>query len=219
MPVDYSKEIEYALLASKGKKREAARILGWAKSTFQDRLNKHPELIERYCSRLISDPIQHEADLINSANQSINGLSTYYDYVDDETGERKRGWIKSKRTVQPFDNTAFIIEAFKSELPRANPSFINPLTVDTNLCHMITLTDLHVGMYAWHEETGSDWDLNLAYKTATNAIEHLASELFLDLVRDDDILERYFKNITGIVLEPSQGNSKYFDVIQWEFTK
>lgn len=172
--MDYKQQIESALIESRGKKREAARILGWAKSTFFYRLEKHPDLIEKHCSRLINDPIQHEADLINSANQSINGLSTYYDYIDDETGERKRGWIKSKRTAQLVDNTASIIEAFKSDLPRVEPYKITPARDDDNLCHMITITDLHVGMYAWHEETGSDWDLNLAYNTATKAVEHLA---------------------------------------------
>jgi hypothetical protein len=33
-----------------------------------------------------------------------------------------------------------------------------------------TITDLHVGMYSWAEETGADWDLEICYKLITNAV-------------------------------------------------
>ena len=175
--MDYGNQIEDALIASSGIKREAARSLGWAWSTFKDRIAKHPELTEKYCSNLIHDPVSHEAEILNKSDASVWGLSTYYDYTDDETGERKRGWIKTKRNAKPeVDNVQTIIEAMRSELLRFEPFEAMPLQADYDLCHMITITDLHVGMYAWHEETGNDWDLSLAYETATKSVEYLARQ-------------------------------------------
>lgn len=47
--------------------------------------------------------------------------------------------------------------------------------------------------------------------------EGLTTESFIDLVNDDDILSRYFKNIKSILLEPRKDNAKYNDVIAWTF--
>lgn len=39
--------------------------------------------------------------------------------------------------------------------------------------------DLHVGAYAWNQETGSDWDVDIACKRAANAIDDVCAELTL----------------------------------------
>jgi len=53
------------------------------------------------------------------------------------------------------------IEALKDDIPRITPSVTPPAGLDSLLnCYVIT--DYHMGMLAWHEETGADWDLKIA---------------------------------------------------------
>jgi hypothetical protein len=54
-----------------------------------------------------------------------------------------------------------VVEAFKTELPRAEPAPA-PKPGNTNLLNQYTVTDLHFGMLSWKEETGSDYDLKIA---------------------------------------------------------
>ena len=61
------------------------------------------------------------------------------------------------------------VEALKAELPKYKPVSCKA-TVVTNLATVYTITDAHVGMKAWGKETGSDWDLDIAEQTITDAV-------------------------------------------------
>ncbi|HHF0618035.1 TPA: winged helix-turn-helix domain-containing protein [Pseudomonas aeruginosa] len=53
------------------------------------------------------------------------------------------------------------IEAMGEEIPRAAPSpFFG--AVDSDLLNCFVITDYHMGMLSWHEETQVDWDLRKA---------------------------------------------------------
>lgn len=53
------------------------------------------------------------------------------------------------------------IEAMGEEIPRAEPSpFFG--AVDSELLNCFVITDYHMGMLSWHEETQVDWDLRKA---------------------------------------------------------
>jgi hypothetical protein len=54
-----------------------------------------------------------------------------------------------------------VVEAFKDELPRAEP-VAGPSCTRDDLLNQYTVTDLHFGMLAWREETGADYDLKIA---------------------------------------------------------
>jgi hypothetical protein len=41
---------------------------------------------------------------------------------------------------------------------------------DKDLLSLITITDFHLGMYAWEAETGDDWDVNISKRVFLNAI-------------------------------------------------
>lgn len=56
-----------------------------------------------------------------------------------------------------------VVDAFKDELPRAEPVILNPrIEYNADLLNQYTVTDLHFGMLAWREETGADYDLKIA---------------------------------------------------------
>ena len=54
-----------------------------------------------------------------------------------------------------------VVDAFKAELPRAEPTAA-PQCVRDDLLNQYTVTDLHFGMLSWREETGTDYDLKIA---------------------------------------------------------
>lgn len=56
------------------------------------------------------------------------------------------------------------IEAMKEDIPRVK-ALPAPKQVMDNLCNLYTLADAHVGLMAWGEESGDDWDVSIARKT------------------------------------------------------
>lgn len=62
--------------------------------------------------------------------------------------------------------------AMAQELPRLDPLEPPAATLDA-LCNLFTFTDSHVGMMAWRQEGGADWDLKIAERTLIQAFEHM----------------------------------------------
>jgi hypothetical protein len=99
------------------------------------------------------------------AGQRLRGVSSLSKVKDPVTGEIKMQWVKTERDrVEVAVNHA--LEALKSEVPRAEPypwidvaALVEP---SKRLASLVTITDFHLGMYSWAEETGDDWDLNIA---------------------------------------------------------
>lgn len=84
------------------------------------------------------------------------------------------GWLKSKGASIRFDvpkaeaDPQAWVDAIRSglaDLPRPGP--IEGLTGDDDLCAVFPVADLHIGMLADAEETGSNWDTKLAQEAFT----------------------------------------------------
>lgn len=56
------------------------------------------------------------------------------------------------------------IDAMRQDIPRVK-ALPAPKQVMNNLCNQYTITDHHLGMLAWGEESGDDWDIGIASKT------------------------------------------------------
>ncbi|MCW2228075.1 oxidoreductase [Bradyrhizobium elkanii] len=79
-------------------------------------------------------------------------------------GEILLEWVKTDRDrEQQAAQMRAVVDAFKEELPRAEPVLPIP-SANADLLNQYTITDLHMGMLAWGEETGADWDLKIAEK-------------------------------------------------------
>jgi hypothetical protein len=100
-----------------------------------------------------------EHDMIKTVPEgfTVKGVSTYY-----KDGYVKGQWVKSKQ-----DPTA--LKAYYDGLLAGLRDKIKPvdlvvappvLNVDLASCYIIT--DYHLGMLAWGEESGQDWDLKIA---------------------------------------------------------
>lgn len=100
------------------------------------------------------------------------GHSTLYDLTKDGAPATKQ-WVKTERDAEQREQIIReSIAALMQDVPRAVPTQYPEATV-ASLCNVITLTDVHVGAYAWGKETGADWDLSIAERDVTGAVQHL----------------------------------------------
>lgn len=66
------------------------------------------------------------------------------------------------------------LEVISEEVARLAP-LPAPSSAESALLNVYTMTDCHIGMMAWREEGGSDWDLKIAEKTLTGCFEDMVS--------------------------------------------
>jgi hypothetical protein len=104
---------------------------------------------------------------------SVSGVSSYY----PATEEKPAQWVKSKadktqRTIEKLqDIVAEIIEPITGIMKPVLP----PEFVDYDLMCAYILADAHLGMYAWKEEAGEDWDTDLCSDTIRKTMAALVS--------------------------------------------
>jgi len=87
------------------------------------------------------------------------GISTCY----GADGEIRQQWVKSKLDK---DISAERLEEMMYQASKVvswkMPKVKAPRKVDADLMNVVAIGDAHVGMYAWSEETGKDFDINIA---------------------------------------------------------
>lgn len=153
-----------AIIACGGNIAEAARQLGGA---------------ERYLRKALSNIRARAAlqgyspahDMVHTVPDGFNvkGVSTLY----GPDGQQKAQWVKSSADEER--RLALLRDAYDamaSELPRLK-AVPPPKIKSPDLLNLITLTDCHVGMLAWHKEGGADWDLSIAERTLTGCFMHM----------------------------------------------
>jgi hypothetical protein len=135
----------------------------------------------------------------------VKGTSTLYTMGED--GEKVAAqWVKTtreeERQAQAMREAAL---EMAGSIPRLKPSK-PPGTCDSDLLNLYVLTDYHLGMLAWHEETGADWDLSIAEDMLVRWMHYAISN-------SPDAETGYFANIGDLLhwdgleaLTPSSGH-------------
>lgn len=99
----------------------------------------------------------------------VRAVSTYV----DGAGKVKGQWVKTDedkaRQLEIFKET---VAGFKSQIPQT-PKIKKPKGTNKDLLYFIPVGDAHIGMYSWAEETGADWDTDIAEKLLIGASEYL----------------------------------------------
>jgi len=91
----------------------------------------------------------------------VKGRSILY----DADGNEKLVWEKTTLDDDKYQaRLTAAVEALTERVRAQKPIKAPTRTLDP-LCNLYTLTDVHVGMLAWHEEGGADWDLKIAEAT------------------------------------------------------
>lgn len=89
---------------------------------------------------------------------TTRGTSTLY----REDGTVAAQWVKTTAEDRArAEAMEAACRAMAEKIPREKPRPA-PAKVSGELCNVYVLTDFHLGMLSWHEETGADWDTDIA---------------------------------------------------------
>jgi hypothetical protein len=104
---------------------------------------------------------------------AIKGTSTLY---DAETGQAKISWIKTD--VDKEAQLKGILDTFTSTLKSYKPlkNIKAPKKCDKDILVCYPMGDPHIGMYAWSEEVGEDFDCDIAERDLRAAMYHLVDK-------------------------------------------
>jgi hypothetical protein len=135
-----------------GSLRKAADELQVSAGTIQSGLDrlKHKAAIRGYAPQndmvhIVPDPFV------------VRGTSTLY-----KDGVAKIQWVKTRLDDDKMQAIMLeTIESLKEDIPRVLMSDPPPLGND-NLLNCYVITDYHMGMLAWDEECGENWDVKIA---------------------------------------------------------
>jgi len=101
-----------------------------------------------------------EADQFNVPdNFSVSRITE----LQRDDGKPSIRWVRKERDKEQQEE-AFkaLLEGFKAEMPKASAVPEPRTECHHQLLNLYVLTDYHLGMKSWHEETGADWDTSIA---------------------------------------------------------
>lgn len=81
----------------------------------------------------------------------------------DESGNTKLQWVKTDTDAErQVELMKAVIEGMKSEITPVAPVKAVRAKRDDKLLNLYTVSDFHLGMLAWADESGDDWDMKIA---------------------------------------------------------
>lgn len=184
---ELAKEAADAFIAL-GEKTAAAELLRLPRTTFNSRLKiaaergmlgTKPVLPGFRIAQVSNTPNgdfikqrrEHGAEFEVPAGHTIKGVSA----LVDEEGREVLKWIKTREDAQSRDAMELAIhEAFDrhvgySQLP-PTPEF-----TDASLLTIYPIVDLHLGLFSWGKETGTDYDLKIASALLRDTVANLVA--------------------------------------------
>lgn len=168
-----------------GTERKAAKALGVGKSTFHENMKRAAELglmgtdpvlpgfaIKSVASKVgdawVKQTKDHGAKFEVPAGHVVKGVSA----LVDADGRVIQQWQKTRAEPSAIDIAATLKEAFADWVPPAAPIPM-PAMVAADLLTFTPLADFHVGLFSWHRETGTNWDLDISERVIGAALDDL----------------------------------------------
>lgn len=164
---DLQAEHDYIKLVEQhGSKGAAARSIGLAASTFKDRYKKQQN--SKSLNKLGLKIIDAEAAVMDGL--SVSGTSRYYKLEDGGV------WVKTSKEKE--DLIQDLNELSQGLLDEINPIGLikEPEDYNPNMCSLIPIGDAHIGMYSWADETGEEYNLEIARKRLCAAFDYLINK-------------------------------------------
>lgn len=100
---------------------------------------------------------------------AIKGVSAFVDADGRTIGK----WIKTREGERTPEEIASIIRAAFADFPVSAIEVPAPPAVDEDTATIWPLADLHLGMLAWREESGENFDLKIAERTMKETLARL----------------------------------------------
>lgn len=163
--------LEYLPFCESDRQREIVtlRAQGVTVQSLSETLGVHKRNILMMCQRIKNRAARQgfspEHDMVHTVPDGfkVKGTSTLY-----KDGDPVIQWVKSDiNQERQMELMREAIEALNEEI-KPEPKVDAPKVKKSQLCNMYVITDYHAGMLAWHEETGADWDLQIAEDTLVN---------------------------------------------------
>jgi hypothetical protein len=167
-------------LAEAGSLAAAAERAGITPREFRGHL---AELERRAASRGWAP--EHDMKKTTPDGYHVKGVSTYYgakrngrEVVLGEDGapvmEPRGQWVKTQRDAeQKYAALVEAVQGIAEPFRGAADPVTAPAIVSADYLNVIPLGDPHLGMYAWAQETGNDFDLAIAEGSLVAAVDHL----------------------------------------------
>ena len=159
------RQIEYMqAMEQHGSFRKAAKALGIHSRAIERGIAavKHKAALQGYSP-------EHHMTKTAPDGFITRGVSSYF----DADGNLKGQWVKTsvdRQKQEELMRAAY--EGMSADLKRVAP-IAKPQHCDAQLATQYTFTDSHVGMLAWGQETGADWDLEIAERTLVGCFEQM----------------------------------------------
>lgn len=139
-----------------GTYRLAAQALNVDESTLRGRV----KAANRYYGLTAQQGFSPAHDMTHSVPDGfvVKGVSSYYDRDGNLAGQ----WVKSREDAERMAQLREeAIKALSERIPREKPT-TPPRSILADLANCYVITDYHIGMLSWQEETGEDWDIKIA---------------------------------------------------------
>lgn len=151
----------------------AARHLGVPRETLKDYVKKHfPNLRNDIRAKALENLGLQEKSASSAVlnNLEITGTSRYYSLEDGGI------WVKTSKEKESLSQAiASIKESLCEDLPAIKP-IKGPKKYNDDLAVVIPIGDAHIGMFAWHKETGDDFNLEIAERDLCGAFKYLIDQ-------------------------------------------
>lgn len=82
-------------------------------------------------------------------------------------------WLKTDKRSETKENLIKVFQDLAKSIPPIKAIPKPKAKKSADLAQLITLTDYHLGMYAWADETGDDWDMGIAKSVWKNAVDEM----------------------------------------------
>lgn len=112
-------------------------------------------------ARLAKKGVGHGGDVTRLVpdGYKIKGTST----LTDELGNTKLQWVKTDTDAErQYELMKAAVEGLCADINPVAPTPYPKKKQNSNLLNLYTVSDFHLGMLAWADETGDDWDMRIA---------------------------------------------------------
>lgn len=103
------------------------------------------------------------------AGYAVNKATTLF----DGDGNVQKSWVSVNQDKEA--QLEILCERLESSLDGVEPFKPTkaPKSHDDDLLSLLTITDFHLGQYAWKDEAGDDWDVNIAKQVFLNSVHDM----------------------------------------------
>jgi hypothetical protein len=195
-------------LEKHGSNRKAALALGINVRT----LEKSLQTLKRRAAMQGHSP-EHGMTHTVPEGFKVSRVSTNY----KESGGVGQQWViatpDDAKREQIFLET---IEALKEEIPRLASLPAPLVALNAKLCNCYVITDYHLNALSWHEETGANWDVEIAERTL---VAWFAQAIAMSPSAETAVLAQLSDLLHSDGLEPLTPASKHVLDVDTRFQK